>query len=106
MTEVHSPAPQDVIRVGQIEIRCLQEAGNGCQMGSFEMRVPPNSNVPPPHSHSLNEELVYVLEGTLRYCAILWVKKHAIWSPATLWRRRVELSMALAIPTSSRRVRL
>jgi mannose-6-phosphate isomerase-like protein (cupin superfamily) len=29
--------------------------------------VPPGSNVPPPHSHSANEELVYVLEGTLRY---------------------------------------
>jgi quercetin dioxygenase-like cupin family protein len=36
-------------------------------MGCFEMRVPPGSNVPPPHSHPANEELVYVLEGTLRY---------------------------------------
>jgi len=33
----------------------------------FELTVPPASNVPPPHSHSNNEELVYVLEGTLRY---------------------------------------
>jgi quercetin dioxygenase-like cupin family protein len=33
----------------------------------FELTVPPASNVPPPHSHSDNEELVYVLEGTLRY---------------------------------------
>lgn len=55
------------IRVGQIEIRYIQEAGNGCQMGCFEMRVPPGSNVPPPHSHANNEELVYVLEGVLRY---------------------------------------
>lgn len=31
------------------------------------MRVPPGSNVPPPHSHANNEELVYVLEGVLRY---------------------------------------
>jgi quercetin dioxygenase-like cupin family protein len=67
MNEVHSPAAQEVIRVGQLEIRYLQEAGNGCQMGCFEMRVPPGSNVPPPHSHSANEELVYVIEGTLRY---------------------------------------
>lgn len=67
MNEAHSPAAQDVIRVGQLEIRYLQEAGNGCQMGSFELRVPPGSNVPPPHSHAANEELVYVLEGTLRY---------------------------------------
>ena len=67
MNESHSPAAQEVIRAGQLEIRYLQEAGNGCQMGCFEMRVPPGSNVPPPHSHSANEELVYVLEGTLRY---------------------------------------
>jgi hypothetical protein len=33
----------------------------------FELTVPPASNVPPPHSHSRNEEIVYVLEGTLRY---------------------------------------
>lgn len=67
MNEVSLPATQEVIRVGQIEIRYLQEAGAGCEMGCFEMRVPPNANVPPPHSHSSNEELVYVLEGTLRY---------------------------------------
>ncbi len=60
------PGPE-TIRVGQIEIRYLQEAGHGCQMGCFEMRVPPGSNVPPPHSHANNEELVYVLEGVLRY---------------------------------------
>lgn len=57
---------QDVIRVGQLEINYLLKAGNGCQMGCFELRVPPGSNVPPPHSHSENEELLYVLEGTLR----------------------------------------
>jgi len=67
MNESHSPPAQEVIRAGQLEIRYLQEAGNGCQMGCFELRVAPGSNVPPPHSHSANEELVYVLEGTLRY---------------------------------------
>ncbi|HEX4524444.1 MAG TPA: cupin domain-containing protein [Casimicrobiaceae bacterium] len=67
MNEVLSPAAPEVIRVGQLEIRYLQEAGDACRMGAFEMRVPPGSNVPPPHSHSANEELVYVLEGTLRY---------------------------------------
>jgi len=61
-----SPGPE-IIQVGQIEIRYIQEAGNGYQMGCFEMRVPPGSNVPPPHSHPNNEELVYVLEGVLRY---------------------------------------
>lgn len=64
MNESLSP---EVIRLGQIEIRYLQEAGSGCHMGAFEMTVPPGSNVPPPHSHTANEELVYVLEGTLRY---------------------------------------
>ncbi|MGA8786967.1 MAG: cupin domain-containing protein [Polaromonas sp.] len=67
MSEVHSNTAREMIRVGQMEIRYLQEAGNGCQMGCFEMRVPPGSNVPPPHSHTANEELVYVLDGTLRY---------------------------------------
>jgi quercetin dioxygenase-like cupin family protein len=36
-------------------------------MGVFELTVPPGSNVPPPRSHSRNEECVYVLAGTLRY---------------------------------------
>lgn len=67
MNELDSPAAQEVIRVGQIQIRYLQQAGNDCRIGCFEMRVPPGSNVPPPHSHTANEELVYVLEGTLRY---------------------------------------
>jgi quercetin dioxygenase-like cupin family protein len=67
MNETITPAAQDVIRVGKMEIRYLNQAGNGCRMGCFEMRVPPGSNVPPPHSHPANEEIVYVLEGTLRY---------------------------------------
>jgi len=33
----------------------------------FELTVPPGSNVPPPHSHTNNEEIIYVLEGVLRY---------------------------------------
>jgi len=66
MNETASSDPE-TIRVGQIEIRYIREAGNGCQMGCFEMTVPPGSNVPPPHSHANNEELVYVLEGVLRY---------------------------------------
>ena len=34
-------------------------------MGVFELSVPPNSMVPPPHSHTNSEECVYVLDGTL-----------------------------------------
>jgi quercetin dioxygenase-like cupin family protein len=67
MTEAHSPAAPELIQVGPLEIRYLQKAGNGCEMGLFEMRVPPGSIVPPPHSHTANEELVYVLAGTLQY---------------------------------------
>jgi mannose-6-phosphate isomerase-like protein (cupin superfamily) len=67
MNDTGMPAAREVIRVGQMEIRYVQAAGNGCDLGCFELRLPPGSNVPPPHSHSSNEELVYVLEGTLRY---------------------------------------
>jgi quercetin dioxygenase-like cupin family protein len=64
MSAVSGP---EVIRIGQLEIHYLQGAGSGCEMGSFVLVVPPGSNVPPPHSHPGNEELIYVLEGTLRY---------------------------------------
>ena len=55
------------IKVGQISIRYLMDGARVGTMGMFEMSVPPGSNVPPPHSHSNNEECVYVLEGRLRY---------------------------------------
>jgi uncharacterized cupin superfamily protein len=55
------------IKVGQISIRYLLDGARTGTTGMFEMSVPPGSNVPPPHSHSHNEECVYVLEGTLRY---------------------------------------
>jgi quercetin dioxygenase-like cupin family protein len=55
------------IKVGQISIRYLQDGTRTGTMGMFELSVPPGSNVPPAHSHSFNEECVYVLEGTLRY---------------------------------------
>jgi quercetin dioxygenase-like cupin family protein len=55
------------IRVGQIGIRYLIDGSATGTMGIFELTVPPGSNVPPPHSHSNNEEIVYVVQGTLRY---------------------------------------
>ena len=55
------------IHIGQLIIRYLQDGSSKNQMGAFELVVPPNSNVPPPHSHTSNEELVFVLEGTLRF---------------------------------------
>ena len=57
----------DSINVGQMKIDYLVEGAASGGMGVFELTVPPGSNVPPPHSHSKNDECVYVLEGTLRY---------------------------------------
>lgn len=57
----------DEIHVGRLGIRYLVDGAQQGSMGIFELTVPPASNVPPPHSHSNNEEIVYVLEGTLRY---------------------------------------
>jgi quercetin dioxygenase-like cupin family protein len=55
------------INIGQLGIRYIVDGSGSASMGLFELTVPPGSNVPPPHSHSNNEEIVYVLEGMLRY---------------------------------------
>ena len=55
------------IRVGQLGISYIVDGSRTQSLGMFELTVPPGSNVPPPHSHSNNEECVYVLAGTLRY---------------------------------------
>jgi len=55
------------IKAGQLGIRYLVDGSQTASLGMFELTVPPASNVPPPHSHSNNEEVVFVLEGTLRY---------------------------------------
>jgi quercetin dioxygenase-like cupin family protein len=55
------------IRVGQLRIDYIVDGSQTASLGMFELTVPPGSNVPPPHSHSNNEECVYVLDGTLRY---------------------------------------
>ena len=62
------PQEQPVIRIGQLEIRYLMDGTqNGAASGLFELTVGPGARVPPPHSHRDNEEVVYVLEGCLRY---------------------------------------
>ena len=58
---------QQVIKVGQMEIRYLVDGAQSSGLGLFEMKVPAGARVPPPHSHTDNEECVYVLEGVLRY---------------------------------------
>jgi quercetin dioxygenase-like cupin family protein len=57
----------NVVKVGQLEIRYLVDGAEKGGLGAFELKIPPGSNVPPPHSHTRNEECVYVLEGVLRY---------------------------------------
>src|SRR6185436_6900130 len=57
----------DSIQLGQMNVRYLVDGSRTGSLGVFELSVPPNSNVPPPHSHTNNEECVYVLEGMLRY---------------------------------------
>jgi quercetin dioxygenase-like cupin family protein len=56
-----------VVKVGQLEIRYLVDGAQKGGLGVFELTIPPGSNVPPPHSHTNNEECAYVLEGVLRY---------------------------------------
>jgi len=58
---------RQVVKVGQLEIRYLVEGARNGGLGVFEMKVPAGAHVPPPHSHSDNEECVYVLDGVLRY---------------------------------------
>ena len=60
-------ANKEAIRLGQLEIRYLLDGGGRNEMGVFEITVQPGAKVPPPHSHSNNDEFVYVLEGTFRY---------------------------------------
>ena len=55
------------IDVGLLRIRYLIDGTQSGGLGMFELTVPPGSNVPPPHSHAHNEEIVYILEGKLRY---------------------------------------
>jgi quercetin dioxygenase-like cupin family protein len=62
------PQEQLVVKIGQLEIRYLMDGTvSGAGMGMFELTVPAGARVPPAHSHTDNEEIVYVLEGTLRY---------------------------------------
>lgn len=59
---------QPVMKIGQLEIRYLMDGTvAGAGFGMFELTVPAGARVPPAHSHRDNEEIVYVLDGTLRY---------------------------------------
>lgn len=64
---LNDAAQSEPINVGQLSIQYLIDGTATGGMGVFELTVPPDSQVPPPHSHTNNEECVYVLEGMLRY---------------------------------------
>jgi quercetin dioxygenase-like cupin family protein len=68
MTQTDSTA-REAIQLGQLSIRYLVDGSATEGIGLFEMIVPPNAQVPPPHSHTRNEECIFVLEGVLR-CSV------------------------------------
>lgn len=61
-------ASKELIRVGELAVRFLVEAGesNG-SVAVFECFVPANARMPAPHSHDGFEETIYGLEGTLTW---------------------------------------
>ena len=62
------PAAPLPVKIGALEIRYLLDGTlTGAGLGVFELVVPPGARVPPAHSHLNNEEVAYVLKGTLRY---------------------------------------
>src|SRR5436190_20883904 len=58
----------EIIRVGQIEIKFLLEAAdtNG-SVAMFEFTVPVGAKVPLPHSHKHYDETIYGVEGVLTF---------------------------------------
>jgi quercetin dioxygenase-like cupin family protein len=58
----------DVIRVGQIEIRFrLTPADTGGSVSMFEFMIPPRARVPLPHSHDAYDETAYGLDGVMTW---------------------------------------
>ncbi|AQV96788.1 cupin [Cupriavidus necator] len=55
------------ITIGGLTVRYLIDGSATKGMGVFELTIVPGANVPPPHSHTHNEECIYALEGLLRY---------------------------------------
>ncbi len=58
----------EIIRVGQIEIKFLLESGetNG-SVAMFEFRVPAGARVPLPHFHEGYDETIYGVEGVMTF---------------------------------------
>ena len=53
------------VRIGQLGIRYILDGSATNSIGLFELTVPPGSNVPPPHSHSRNEECTSVAHALI-----------------------------------------
>lgn len=61
-------SPQEVIRIGQIEIRYLLEGTDTSgALALFESTIPPNVRVPAPHRHVTYDETVCELAGTCTF---------------------------------------
>ena len=59
---------QEIIRVGQIEIRFLLESKDSSgQLAMFEFTVPAGAKVPMPHYHERYDETIYGLEGVMAF---------------------------------------
>ncbi len=59
---------QEIIRIGQLEIRFLLESAdtNG-ELTMFEFFVPAGAKVPVPHYHEKYNEVIYGLQGTMTF---------------------------------------
>ena len=58
----------EIIRIGQIEIRFLIEGRNtNGQLAMFEFTVPAGAKVPMPHSHAHYDETIYGLDGVMTF---------------------------------------
>jgi quercetin dioxygenase-like cupin family protein len=61
---VYKTMDNDTIRVGELGVRFLVEAGDSNGSASvFECYVPADSRMPAPHSHDAFEETIYGLKG-------------------------------------------
>lgn len=59
---------QEIIRVGQIEIRFLLEGKDSSgRLAMFEFTVPAGAKVPMPHCHEHYDETIYGLEGVVTF---------------------------------------
>lgn len=58
----------EIIRLGQIEVRFLLDAaGTGGSVSMFEFTVPAGAKVPVPHYHKEYDETIYGVEGVMTF---------------------------------------